>query len=94
MEIERYQAFISAGVPEDKARSAADSIKKEIDQRHAAHSNVLVTQKDLAATAAQLELAIAKVGLQIAESRDSTVRWIVATTIALAAVVIAGIKLF
>lgn len=59
METEIYQAFISAGVNEDKARAAADWVKKEIDQRYSAHGAALVTVKDIDGMENRLRLELA-----------------------------------
>lgn len=48
MELEIYEAFISAGVKEDKAKAAVESINKEIDNRYKLHLNQLATKGDLA----------------------------------------------
>ena len=47
MELEIYEAFISAGVKEDKAKAAVESINKEIDKRYKLHSDQLATRSDL-----------------------------------------------
>lgn len=60
MEIQIYQAFIDAGVPAGKAHVAANAIRNEIDQRYLAHVETLATKQDLAASAAQLQLATVK----------------------------------
>ena len=46
MEIEIYNAFIKAGVPEGDARAAVESINKEIDKRYALHAAQLFTKAD------------------------------------------------
>jgi hypothetical protein len=46
MELEIYEAFISAGVKEekeDKAKAAVESINKEIDKRYRLHADQLAT---------------------------------------------------
>ncbi|MEQ1603214.1 MAG: hypothetical protein HOP04_11345 [Methylophilaceae bacterium] len=48
MELEIYEAFISAGVKEDKAKAAVESINKEIDKRYTLHASQLATKSDLA----------------------------------------------
>ena len=48
MELEIYEAFISASVKEDKAKAAVESINKEIDRRYSLHSDQLATRSDLA----------------------------------------------
>lgn len=48
MELEIYEAFISAGVKEDKAKAAVESINKEIDKRYTLHASQLATKSVLA----------------------------------------------
>ena len=48
MELEIYEAFISAGIKEDKAKAAVESINREIDKRYNSHADHLVTKNDLA----------------------------------------------
>jgi len=60
MEIEIYQAFLSAGVPAEKAQMAADSVRHEINERFAANIQTLATKHDLAAAVAEIELAASK----------------------------------
>ena len=60
MEIEIYQAFLSAGVPAEKAQMAADSVRHEINERFAANVQKLATKHDLAAAVADIELAASK----------------------------------
>lgn len=57
MEIEIYQAFLSVGVPAEKAQMAADSVRHEINERFAANIQTLATKHDLAAAVADIELA-------------------------------------
>lgn len=114
MEIEIFQAFTSAGVADEKAQRAVDSIRKEIDERYRAHVEDLVTQKDLAMAVARLEtsigtvssdlklsnaghtahidLSIARLGIQIAESGNQTIRWTIGTMIAIVALSFAAAK--
>lgn len=46
MELEIYEALISAGVKEDKAKAAVESINKEIDKRYTLHADQLATRGD------------------------------------------------
>ena len=46
MELELYEAYISAGVKEDKAKAAVESINKEIDKRYSLHAEQLATRSD------------------------------------------------
>jgi uncharacterized protein YajQ (UPF0234 family) len=48
MELEIYNAFVKAGVPEAEARAAVESINKEIDKRYSLHATQLATKSDLA----------------------------------------------
>lgn len=54
MELEIYEAFRSAGVADDKAKAAVESINKEIDKRYALHSAQLATKVDLAEAKAEI----------------------------------------
>ena len=46
MELEIYNAFVKAGVPEAEAKAAVESINKEIDKRYALHAQQLFTKTD------------------------------------------------
>lgn len=48
MELEIFEALTAINVPADKARSAAVSIKKEINEHYALHAAQLATKADLA----------------------------------------------
>ena len=48
MELEIFDALTAANVPADKARAAAASVKKEIDERYTLHLVQLATKGDLA----------------------------------------------
>lgn len=65
MEIEVFQAFTSAGIPEDKARTAVDALRKDIDQRYSINSDALVTRKDLAVSMAQVDASIARLDARL-----------------------------
>lgn len=47
MELEIYNAFIKAGVPELEAKAAVESINREIDKRYSLHAQQLATKADL-----------------------------------------------
>lgn len=47
MELEIYEAFISAGVKDDKAKAAVESINREIDKRYKLHADQLATRGDV-----------------------------------------------
>ncbi|NQW82131.1 MAG: hypothetical protein HQ445_13260 [Polaromonas sp.] len=46
MELEIYNAFVKAGVPEADAKAAVESINKEIDKRYSLHAQQLFTKAD------------------------------------------------
>ncbi|MDP1712880.1 MAG: hypothetical protein Q8K86_10540 [Candidatus Nanopelagicaceae bacterium] len=48
MELEIYNAFVKAGVPEAEAKAAVESLNKEIDKRYSLHAAQLATKSDLA----------------------------------------------
>lgn len=47
MELEIYNAFIKAGVPESDAKAVVESINKEIDKRYGLHAQQLATRGDV-----------------------------------------------
>lgn len=47
MELEIYNAFVKAGVPEAEAKAAVESINKEIDKRYSLHASQLSTRGDV-----------------------------------------------
>ena len=46
MELELFNAFVKAGVPEADAKAAVESINKEIDKRYSLHAQQLFTKAD------------------------------------------------
>lgn len=64
MELEIYNAFIKAGVPEAEAKAAVESINREIDKRYTLHAAQLVTKNDLAE--AKLEIIKWSIGTMFA----------------------------
>ena len=83
MELEIYEAFISAGVKEDKAKAAVESINKEIDKRYNLHADQLATRGD-----------IAEVEKQIAEAKTEIIKWSIGTMFAAVGIFAAIVKLF
>jgi len=83
MELEIYEAFISAGVKEDKAKAAVESIDKEIDKRYQLHADQLATHGD-----------IAEVKKQIAEAKTEIIKWSIGTMFAAVGIFAAIVKLF
>ncbi len=59
MELEIYNAFIKAGVPEADAKAAVESINREIDKRYALHAQQLFTKADGGELKADLMKALA-----------------------------------
>jgi len=83
MELEIYEAFISAGVKEDKARAAVESINREIDKRYSLHADQLATRGD-----------VIDVRKELAEAKVEIIRWTVGTMFGAVALFAAIIKLF
>jgi hypothetical protein len=64
MELEIYEAFISAGIKEDKAKAAVESINREIDKRYTANAEKLATKSD-----------ITDLKISIAEAKTEIIKW-------------------
>ncbi|HEX4585699.1 MAG TPA: hypothetical protein VH183_12790 [Burkholderiaceae bacterium] len=104
MDLEVVDALRAAGVPDDKARAVVVSLHREIDQRYALHAAQLVTRGDLAETAgstrvemvrlhAESMAATGRLETKLAETRAELIRWYVASSIAMAGVIIAASRL-
>jgi hypothetical protein len=78
MELEIYEAFQAAGIPNDKAKSAVDAINKAIDQRYNLHSKQLVTQGDVEKVRAEVE----KVRIEIANAKVEIIKWNIGAIVA------------
>jgi hypothetical protein len=55
MDLEIFEAFRAAGVPDDKARGAVVAINDLIDRRYALHADQLATRGDVASGRAELD---------------------------------------
>jgi hypothetical protein len=86
MEIELYTALLGVGVEKDKAQIVVDSLKKEIDQRYASHAAALVTQRDL-------DASVAKLQVEIREATNKLMMTTFGSMIALGGFVLTAIKL-
>jgi hypothetical protein len=82
MELEIYTAFTKAGIPDEAARAAVDSIRKEIDNRYALHSAQLATRGDVEAVRkevgelrGEMKAEIAKMQTEIAKSQAEIIKW-------------------
>lgn len=71
MELEIFEALTAANVPPEKARAAAASVKREIDERYTLHAAQLATRGDL------LELR-----RELAETKAEIIKWTVGTMFA------------
>ena len=90
MELEIYSAFKAAGVPDENARAAAESINKAIDERYALHSRQLATQGDIEKVRAEIE----KVRAEIAKTEANLIKWNVGAIIAAAGLAMAIARVF
>jgi hypothetical protein len=82
MALEIFTAFTRAGIPEDAARAAVDSIKKEIDHRYTLNTTQLATRGDLEGVRkevgelrGELKTEIAQVKAEIAKSQAEIIKW-------------------
>ena len=97
MELEVFDAFRSAGVPDNKARAAVESINRQIDRRYSLHAEQLVTRGDLRGETAALREEMAnmrasfRVDLErtrgelltrIAETKTDVIQWCVGSVFA------------
>ncbi|MDR1350303.1 MAG: hypothetical protein LBJ59_05910 [Zoogloeaceae bacterium] len=71
MELEIYEAFQAAGIPNAHAKSAVEAINKAIDQRYSLHSKQLATQGDVEKVRADVE----KLRAQMAEMEARIIKW-------------------
>lgn len=93
MELEIYSAFVKAGIPENDAKAAVESINREIDKRYALHAQQLATRgdvetvrKELAEAEMRLTRAIAEVQKSIADMQRWTIAAVFAGMAAFAAI--------
>lgn len=88
MELEFFDALRSAGVPDDKARKAAESltseIKNVIDKRYSVHAAQLVTRGDLAETKADIRVDLANFKAEI-------IKWVAGMFVAQTAFILTAI---
>jgi hypothetical protein len=68
MELEIFEALTAANVPADKARTAATSIKKEINEPYALHATQMATRGD-----------VETVRKELAEAKAEIIKWCIAT---------------
>ena len=101
MELEIYSAFKSAGVPDENARAAAESINKAIDERYALHSRQLATQGDVEKVRADVEKVRADVEkvrgelrTEIAKVEANLIKWNVGAIFAATGLAMAVARVF
>lgn len=83
MELEIYDAFRSAGVTDEKAKAAVESINQAMDKRYELHARQLATRGDLAEMETRLLKAI-----------NDAQRWTMGAVFAGMTAVAAIVKLF
>ena len=104
MELEIYSAFKAAGVPDENARTAAESINKTIDERYALHSRQLATQGDVEKVridvkkiridVGKVRIDIEKVRAEIAKAEANLIKWNVGAIIAATGLAMAVARVF
>ena len=78
MELEIYNAFVKAGVPEADAKAAVESINKEIDKRYSLHSTQLATRGDVESVKKDL----AEMESRLLRSMNDMQRWTIGAVFA------------
>ncbi|HEX4599248.1 MAG TPA: hypothetical protein VH278_15770 [Burkholderiaceae bacterium] len=69
MDLDIFEAFRAAGVPDDKARGAVEAINGLIDRRYALHAEQLATRGDVAVIRAEIVDVRAALGAEIVGAR-------------------------
>ena len=69
MDLDVFEAFRAAGVPDDKARGAVEAINGLIDRRYALHAEQLATRGDVAGVRAEIADVRAELRSEIAGVR-------------------------
>lgn len=82
MELEVFDAFRAAGVPDDKARAAVESINRQIDRRYSLHADQLATRADVAGLRAELERTRGELVAMIAQAKTGMIQWSVGSVFA------------
>ena len=93
MELEIYEALRSAGVADDKAKAAVESINREIDRRYALHSDQLATRGDVESVRRDIEIVRRDLQIAIAEGKTEIIKWCVGSMFASAGIFAAIVKL-
>lgn len=97
VELNIYQALKSAGVDDEKATAAAESVTKAIDHRYSIHSAQLATNGDLERIRAEVErvrIEVARSETNVMKAIADTQRWTLAAIFAGMTAVAAIIKIF
>ena len=74
MELEIYNVFVKAGVSAEDAKSAVESINKEIDKRYSLHTSQLAIKGDLADLRTVIRADLSDFKIEI-------IKWSIASTI-------------
>jgi demethoxyubiquinone hydroxylase (CLK1/Coq7/Cat5 family) len=77
MELEIYNAFQAAGVPDEKAKAAVEAINKTIDSRYAIHARELATRGDVEKVRADVEKFRGELKADIANTKAELIKWYV-----------------
>lgn len=88
MELEIYEAFRAANIPDGEAKKAFEAINRVIDQRCALLARERATRGDV-------ELArkgIAQVEVKIAQLETNLAKWIIGTEMAVAGLAVALLR--
>ena len=87
MELEIYNAFVKAGVSEQDAKNAVESINREIDKRYAMHAEALATRSDIGLVRTEIAELKTELIKAVAESQRWTITAVFAAVGLFAAIV-------
>jgi hypothetical protein len=71
------EALQAAGVPQDKAKTAIETLNQAIDSRYAIHARELATRGDVEKVRVDMEKMRAELATKIEASRHDILRWYV-----------------
>ncbi|MDR0439761.1 MAG: hypothetical protein LBI59_02075 [Candidatus Accumulibacter sp.] len=97
MALEIHSAFKAAGVSDEHARAAVESINKAIDERYALHSWQLAAQGGIEKTQTEIEkvrIEIEKVRTEIGKVEVNLIKWNVGALIAATGLAMAVARVF
>jgi hypothetical protein len=93
LDLSIYSAFLSAGVKEEDAKRAAESVSSAIDNRFALHSKMLATQGDVEKVRLEIEKLRVEMVKLMSDMRAEHIKWTVGTMFGAVAMMATIVKL-